>query len=267
MNTIDMEVTPVDLAVTYEDMVQRLERAEKQIDLQRLQIAVLEAQQAPIAPEVPATVIHELFSKLTYEINILALILTGPVVVETAHPRLAKGLEMLGEQWKGWIVDEATRSSVFEAFVWYEVAQYFGSQHRDIWAGKMGGAFKDVCKQLRSSDELFAVLKTYLPAHDAANPDASVSHAATLHYRLLNIYTLAVRIDDVLLGSKNPMFLVYGRPKRFDAATMWPSVENVDVADETPVKFQISPSIKMKVQPEGGGAVASVFITKAKVCI
>ncbi|KAM9879429.1 hypothetical protein VDGL01_06569, partial [Verticillium dahliae] len=317
MNTIDMEVTPVDLAVTYEDMVQRLERAEKQIDLQRLQIAVLEAQQAPIAPEVPATVIHELFSKLTYEINILVLILTGPVVVETAHPRLAKGLEMLGEQWKGWIVDEATRSSVFEAFVWYEVAQYFGSQHRDIWAGKMGGAFKDVCKQLRSTllkdadmrtlqhfslwraqgahmitqalgndtatttttttidwdnlttvaSELFAVLKTYLPAHDAANPDASVSHAATLHYRLLNIYTLAVRIDDVLLGSKNPMFLVYGRPKRFDAATMWPSVENVDVADETPVKFQISPSIKMKVQPEGGGAVASVFITKAKVCI
>lgn len=152
MNTIDMEVTPVDLAVTYEDMVQRLERAEKQIDLQRLQIAVLEAQQAPIAPEVPATVIHELFSKLTYEINILVLILTGPVVVETAHPRLAKGLEMLGEQWKGWIVDEATRSSVFEAFVWYEVAQYFGSQHRDIWAGKMGGAFKDVCKQLRSSE-------------------------------------------------------------------------------------------------------------------
>ncbi|KAG7108222.1 hypothetical protein HYQ44_012696 [Verticillium longisporum] len=315
MNNIDMEVTRVDPVVTYDDMVQRLERAEKQIDLQRLQIAVLEAQQAPIAPEVPATVLHELFSKLTYEINILALVLTGPVAVDTTDPRMAKGLGMLGEQWKEWIIDEATRCSVFEAFVWYEVAQYFGSQHRDIWAGKMGGAFKDVCKQLRTTllkeadmrtlqhfalwraqgahmitqalgndaattttmdwdnlttvaSELFAVLKTYLPAQDAANPDASVSHAATLHYRLLNVYSLAVRIDDVLLGSKNPMFLVYGRPKRFDAATMWPSVENAEATDETPVKFQISPSIKMKVQPEGGGgAVASVFITKAKVCI
>ncbi|KAM0277210.1 hypothetical protein ACHAQH_005993 [Verticillium albo-atrum] len=274
----------------------------------------MDAQQGPIAPiahEVPAEVLHELFSKATHEINLLALLLTKRVTAKIIHPRVAHALNMLGlsEQWKEWINDDTTRCCLFETFIWYEVAQYFGTQHRDIWGGKIGGAFKDVCKQLRNAlpedadiqayqqfalwraqgahmitqalgnnttdwnnlttvtGELFTVLKTYLPDTNDQDPEVSATNFATLHYRLINIYSLAVRMDDIILSSKNPMFIVYGRPKRFDATKMWPSVVELKVNDETPVKFQISPSVKMKVQVEEGGPISNISITKAKVCV
>ncbi|KAM0321997.1 hypothetical protein ACHAQA_009738 [Verticillium albo-atrum] len=270
----------------------------------------MEVHHFPAAPEVPAEVLHDLFSRLTHEINLLALLLTGTVNIDAINPRIAQEIERLGNEWKAWIVDESTRCSIFEAYVWFEVSQYLGKLHRDIWGGKMGGAFKDMCKQMQTTllqdadietvqsfalwraqgahmvnlardnniiewgnidslvQELFAILKIYLPVTE--DIDEMVTNRSTLHYRLVKTFSLAARVDNLMMRSTVPMLVIYGRPRRFDADKMWPSNHGI-AGPDTVIKFQISPSIKMQVpadaEADADGRVATIFITKCKVCV